>query len=71
MTHGEFMKQGKTPYEIRLDLLRLSFDILSTQMASKGLDKDGAAQGLAPTTDEVLAEARKLNQFVSQNVSSS
>ena len=65
------MKQGKTPYEIRLDLLRLSFDILSTQMASKGLDKDGAQQAAAPTTDEVLAEARKLNQFVSQNVSSS
>ncbi len=58
------MKTGsKTPYEIRLDLLQLAFEVLSLQHAAK------AAPGplnTAPTTEEVIAEADKMNVFISK-----
>lgn len=45
-----------TPYEVRLELLKLAADILQKQ-AAKPEDM--------PTGERVVAEADKLNQFVS------
>lgn len=58
---------GKTPYEIRLELLQLSFEILRNKQPladSSKLDKEV----LSPTTEEVIAEAEKLNTFVSKAI---
>lgn len=48
---------NKTPYEIRLDLVREAKEIL--QAKAKNPDE-------MPTTEDVIAEAEKLNQFVSK-----
>jgi hypothetical protein len=45
-----------TPFEIRLELLKLAFDILKAQ-ANK--------PEMMPSADEVILHAEKLNQFVS------
>jgi hypothetical protein len=47
---------GMTPFEIRLELLRLATNILQAQT-----DKPEHK----PKTEQVVAEAEKLNQFVS------
>ena len=47
---------GMTPYEIRLELLKLAFDILKAQQSKQ--------EGM-PGADEVILHAEKLNQFVS------
>jgi len=46
-----------TAYEIRLDLLKLAFDILKAQQIK--------AEDM-PSADEVILHAEKLNEFVSQ-----
>jgi hypothetical protein len=46
-----------TPYEIRLDLLKLAFDILKARETKPEA---------MPSTDAVIIEAEKLNEFVSQ-----
>jgi hypothetical protein len=64
------MKNGKTPYEIRLDLLELAYRIVRGQKEAECAAEAVAPTALitkAPTTDEVLAEAEKLNGFVSQS----
>jgi len=48
---------NKTPYEIRLDLVREAKDILQAK-ATKAEDM--------PTTEDVIKEAEKLNEFVSK-----
>ena len=48
---------NKTPYEIRLDLVREAKEIL--QAKAKNPEE-------MPTTEEVLAEAERLKQFVSK-----
>ena len=48
---------NKTPYEIRLDLVREAKEIL--QAKAKNPED-------MPTTDEVLAETERLNEFVSK-----
>ena len=48
---------NKTPYEIRLDLVREAREIL--QARSKNPED-------MPTTEEVLQEAERLNTFVSK-----
>lgn len=48
---------SKTPYEIRLDLIREAKEILQAQAATP---KD------MPSTEEVIREAEKLNEFVSK-----
>lgn len=48
---------NKTPYEIRLDLVREAKDIL--QARAKNPED-------MPTTEEVLLEAERLNEFVSK-----
>ena len=56
----------KSPYEIRQNLLELAFNSLREQHAAKAAatGKPTAAT-TAPTTDEVIEEARRLNEFVS------
>jgi len=52
------MAHGKSPYELRADLLRLAFEI--------ELAKHHAADvNTAPTTEDVIKEATKLNEFIS------
>ncbi|MDA9842887.1 hypothetical protein N9C44_00270 [bacterium] len=48
---------NKTPYEIRLDLVREAKDIL--QARAKNPED-------MPTTQDVLEEAERLNEFVSK-----
>jgi len=55
---------GKTPYEIRLELLQLAFDILSNK--HKVSTQDGVIPPYAPTTEDVIAEAEKMNSFISR-----
>ena len=71
---------SKTPYEIRLEILKLANEVLSTPIhqrrdaliqefhAKFDSDKHSAFPSLPdfPTTDTVIAEAEKLNKFVSQ-----
>jgi hypothetical protein len=54
---------SKTPYEIRLELLQLAQTILENQHIAKAVL---AAGKTSPTTEEILAEAEKLNSFVSK-----
>jgi hypothetical protein len=56
---------GKTPYEIRLDLLQLSFDILSNKHRVVDTARDNV-EVYAPTTEDVIAEAEKMNLFISK-----
>lgn len=60
------MAQGhKSPYEIRQQLLQLAFDILREQHHAKAGKNHDDTITSAPTTEEVIEEARKLNEFVS------
>lgn len=56
---------SKTPYEIRLDLLQLAFDILRTKHSAAGVI-NGNNITTYPTTEEVIAEAEKMNMFISK-----
>lgn len=56
---------SKTPYEIRLDLLQLAFDILKTEHIAAGV-KNGNNVSTSPTTEQVIAEAEKMNMFISK-----
>ncbi len=61
---------SKTPYEIRLELLQLAFEILAKQHTARA----GAHQThmevpvvtTAPTIEEVIIEAEKMNAFISK-----
>lgn len=56
---------SKTPYEIRLELLQLAQIILSAKhLAIHGGHPDHV--GTYPTTEDIIAEADKLNSFVSK-----
>lgn len=46
-----------SPFEIRAELLKLAFEILKAQSAKPEQ---------MPTTDQILVEAEKLNEFVSR-----
>jgi len=63
-------KSGKTPYEIRLDLLQLAFDILNAKHAAaagEAVSRTGShVVTTSPTTEEVIAEAEKMNAFISK-----
>ena len=56
---------GKTPYEIRLELLQLAQTILHEKHKAKGVE-NGNNVTTAPTTEEIIAEAEKLNAFISK-----
>ena len=71
---------SKTPYEIRLDLLRLARENLIEPYlnernskeqefyAKREVDPNTPYPNMpkAPTTEDVIAEAKKLNEFVSK-----
>ena len=81
-THRKEIIMSKTPYEIRLELLKLAKesifepvyqkrDSLKDEFHSK-LTEDNRENILYPTlpsfpgTDDIIAEAEKLNKFISQ-----
>lgn len=55
---------SKTPYEIRLELLQLAQAILHQKHQAETPTHSHRAL-TAPTTEEIIAEAEKLNGFVS------
>jgi hypothetical protein len=60
---------SKTPYEIRLELLQLAFEVLRTkyQATNKTALAESDRTGFtAPTTEEIIAEAEKMNGFISK-----
>lgn len=65
------MAQGKSPFELRADLLKLSFDILLAKHHAKAVSEAGidhiASADTSPTSEEVIEEARKLNEFISKS----
>lgn len=69
------MKNNKTPYEIRSDLLHLAHSIVKGRKEAEAAvnastDNNGDLEYVvkdAPTSDEIIAEATKLNEFVSQS----
>jgi hypothetical protein len=56
---------GKTPYEIRLELLQLAFDVLMAKHQATGV-ANGNNIVTSPTTEDVIAEADKMNTFISK-----
>jgi hypothetical protein len=55
---------GKTPYEIRLELLQLAQVILNEKHKAAGVT-NGNNIDTSPTTEEIIAEAEKMNRFIS------
>lgn len=60
------MSQGKSPYELRADLLRLAFSILQAQHSAKAVAEGKQTVASSPSTEEVISEANKLNDFISK-----
>lgn len=56
---------GKTPYEIRLELLQLALDVLKLKHQAAGVG-NGNNITTSPTTEEVITEADKMNAFISK-----
>lgn len=62
----------KSPYEIRLDLLYLAQTILDNQHRATAVSKalhsgdDIVPPATAPTSEDIIAEAEKLNRFISK-----
>ena len=61
------MAQGKSPFELRADLLKLAYDMLLSQHAAKAAADGSEGITTAPTSEEVISEARKLNEFISRS----
>ncbi len=61
------MAQGKSPFELRADLLSLSFEILLAKHRAEGQGNTHGQPDSAPTSEEVIEEARKLNEFISKS----
>ena len=53
----------KTPYEIRLELLELARTVLQSQYDANTAHE---SKKTAPTTEQIVAEAEKMNAFVSK-----
>ena len=63
------MKPNKTPYEIRLEILQLAYEILEFQHRTSSEIVDGVPVSKSYfTTEEVILEAEKLNTFVSRQL---
>jgi hypothetical protein len=58
----------KTPYEIRLELLQLAQLILNGKHAANAAAANSTrpAATTAPTTEEIITEAEKMNAFISK-----
>lgn len=54
----------KTPFEVRADLLRLAFEISMAKHHAIAASNDTGLT--SPTTEEIITEADKLNEFVSK-----
>jgi len=54
------MAQGKSPFELRADLLKLAFEILLAEHHVR-------EENTAPSSEEIIEEARKLNDFISKS----
>jgi len=61
------MAQGKSPFELRADLLKLAYDMLLSQHHAKAIANGGTAAETSPTSEEIIDEARKLNEFISRS----
>jgi hypothetical protein len=67
---------GKTPYEIRLELLQLAFSVLENQHRARAEKEMGKVNApypritSSPTTEDVIAEAEKMNNFISSSSNS-
>lgn len=61
------MAQGKSPFELRADLLKLAYDMLLSQKIAEAVADGEDRATKAPTSEEVIAEARKLNEFISRS----
>jgi len=57
---------SKTPYEIRLELLQLAFEVLSSKYQAEASKNSSGKIERSPTTEEVIAEAEKMNLFISK-----
>jgi len=66
---------GKTPYEIRLELLILAKEILMAKHAAEAASRyssggwspnESVLVTTYPTSAEIISEAERLNEFVSQ-----
>lgn len=58
----------KTPYEIRKDLLHIAYSILDrncVNIVNEGSDKPASIHPIKFTTEDIIAEAEKLNRFIS------
>lgn len=60
------MAQGKSPFELRADLLKLAFSILQAQHCAKAVGSGNDKIDTAPTSENVINEAEKLNDFISK-----
>lgn len=56
---------NKTPYEIRLELLQLANIVLAAKHHTDSITS-GALTITSPSTEEIIAEAEKMNVFVSK-----
>ena len=72
------IKTSKTPYEIRLELLQLATSILLAKHqataeakaeTTQGCPEQGVFVTTAPTTEDIIIEANKLNEFISNGTS--
>lgn len=61
------MAQGKSPFELRADLLKLAFSILQAKHCAAAVANGADHAETAPTAEEVIDEARKLNDFISKS----
>ena len=61
------MAQGKSPFELRADLLKLAYDLLLSQHKAKAAANGDERTTTAPSSEEVIEEARKLNEFISRS----
>ena len=61
------MAQGKSPFELRADLLRLAYEMLLSQHHAKAAAVGEDVATTAPTSDAIIEEARKLNEFISRS----
>jgi hypothetical protein len=54
---------ARTPYELRLELLQLAFEVLTKKHAAASTD---SKINTSPTTEEIITEADKMNVFISK-----
>ncbi len=61
------MAQGKSPFELRADLLKLAYDMLLSQHMARAVSNGEDRPSTAPSSEEIIDEARKLNEFISRS----